>query len=194
MALVLGLANPGTRYARTRHNAGGRVVEALVARWKARPAESAAEYRAWEAAPGGRAAALVIPRTYMNESGRALAAWRERHPLDLAELLVVVDDVYLPVGMVRMRKDGSSGGHRGLESLEQALGTRGFARLRVGVGAPPGEALGDHVLDEFGEEEEAAAEAGVLTAADAVECWIGEGLIAAMNRFNRRVRKEEPES
>ena len=193
MALVLGLGNPGARYERTRHNVGVRVVEALARRWKARPAEPAREYRAWEATPGGRAVALLRTRTYMNESGQALAAWQTRHPLEVAELLVVADDVYLPVGTVRLRNGGSSGGHRGLESIGEALGSWEFARLRIGVGEAPDEALHEHVLEEFSEAEEAEVAEAVLTAADAVECWIGEGVLAAMNRFNRRVRKEDPE-
>ena len=193
MALVLGLGNPGARYERTRHNVGARVVEALAGRWKARPAEAAAEYRVWEASPGGRAVALLRTQVYMNESGTALAAWRARHPFEIAELLVVADDVYLPVGMVRLRPGGSSGGHRGLESVGEALGTWEFARLRIGVGEPPGEALREHVLDEFGEPEESEVTEAVVMAADAVECWVGEGLLAAMNRFNHRVRKEDSE-
>ena len=194
MALVLGLGNPGARYERTRHNVGVRVTEELIGRWKARPVASGPEYRAWEAAPGGRAVSLMRSQTWMNESGRAIAAWHERNALDLAELLVVADDVYLPVGMVRLRAGGSSGGHRGLESIEQTVGTGEFARLRVGVGGAPGEALREHVLDTFDEEEEGAVAESIGKAADAVEVWLGEGLLAAMNRFNRRVRKEEPES
>jgi PTH1 family peptidyl-tRNA hydrolase len=193
LALVLGLGNPGARYEDTRHNVGVRVTEDLIGRWKARPIVSGPEYRAWEAAPGGRAVTLMRSQTWMNESGRAIAAWRERNTLDLAELLVVADDVYLPVGMVRLRAGGSSGGHRGLESIEQALGTGEFARLRVGVGGAPGEALREHVLETFEEEEKGAVAESIGKAADAVEVWLGEGLLAAMNRFNRRVRKEEPE-
>ena len=191
MALVLGLGNPGARYARTRHNMGWKVVEALVGRWKARPLESVPEYRAWDASPGGRAVALLSASTYMNESGRALSAWRERRPLEQAELLVVADDVYLPLGMVRLRGSGSSGGHRGLASIEEALGSRDYARLRIGVGEAPAETLRERVLEEFREEEEAMADEAILKAADAVECWVLEGLLAAMNRFNRRVQQEE---
>ena len=193
MALVLGLGNPGARYERTRHNVGAKVVEALVGRWKAQPAESAPEYRSWEAVPGGRATALLRTRIFMNESGLALAAWRARHPLEVAELLVVADDVYLPVGMLRLRPGGGSGGHRGLESIGETLGSWEFARLRIGVGEAPGEALREHVLDEFSDGEEKEVAEAVLEAADAVECWIGEGMLAAMNRFNRRVGKEDPE-
>jgi PTH1 family peptidyl-tRNA hydrolase len=130
----------------------------------------------------------------MNESGAALAAWGARHPFEVAELLVVADDVYLPVGMVRVRPGGGTGGHRGLESVGETLGTLEFARLRIGVGAVASEALREHVLDEFGEAEETELTAAVTEAADAVECWIGEGVLAAMNRFNRRVRKEDLET
>jgi PTH1 family peptidyl-tRNA hydrolase len=193
VALVLGLGNPGARYARTRHNVGVRVVETLVRRWNARPVETAPEYFAWEAAPDGRAVTLLRTRTYMNESGIALAAWRERHGLGLAELMVVADDVYLPVGMVRIRKEGGSGGHRGLENIEQVFGSREYVRLRIGVGAARSEELRDHVLEEFDENEEAEVAEAIRDAADAVECWVGEGVLAAMNRFNRRVRKEDPE-
>jgi PTH1 family peptidyl-tRNA hydrolase len=129
----------------------------------------------------------------MNESGLALEAWRARHGLEIADLLVVADDVYLPVGVVRLRAAGSSGGHRGLESIGETLGSWEFARLRVGVGEASGEALREHVLDEFSAAEETEVAGAVLEAADAVECWIGDGLIAAMNRFNRRVRKEDSE-
>lgn len=194
MALVLGLGNPGARYARTRHNVGWRVLERLVGRWGARPAAGHDTWRAWRAERAGRPVDLVAPLTYMNASGDALAAWRERHGLDPAELLVVVDDVYLPVGTLRLRAAGSSGGHRGLESLEAVAG-REFARLRVGVGAAAEAAgLREHVLDEFDEDERAVVDEAIERAADAVECWLDEGALAAMNRFNRRTSMEEPES
>ena len=190
MELVLGLGNPGARYTRTRHNAGLRVLATLRRRWRAVAGEAVDEYGSWRAVVGGREVALLRPLTFMNECGRALDAWRARHPVDLAELLVIADDVYLPVGTLRLRARGSSGGHRGLESVEAALGTREYARLRIGVGSAPSEALREHVLDAFTDEEQAEAEEAVRLAADAVECWVGEGLLAAMNRFNRRARKE----
>ncbi len=193
MALVLGLGNPGARYARTRHNVGWRVLERLVGRWAARPAGSHDTWRAWRAERSGRAVDLVVPLTYMNASGAALESWRERHGLELGELLVVVDDVYLPVGSLRMRVAGSSGGHRGLESLEAVVG-REFARLRLGVGAADAAELREHVLDEFDEDEKTVVDEAIERAADAVECWLDEGALAAMNRFNRRTRMEEPES
>lgn len=194
MHLVLGLGNPGARYARTRHNVGWWVLDLLAERWKAGAGESVPEYRSRIAEVSGREVHLVAPLTYMNLSGAALMAWRERHPEAEDGLLVVADDVYLPVGAVRLRAQGSSGGHNGLASITEAFGGDGFARLRIGVGAAAGsEALREHVLDEFDEEARAAAEEAARHAADAVACWLEEGILAAMNRFNRRVRQEESE-
>jgi len=191
---VFGLGNPGPRYAGTRHNVGFRVLEVLVRRAHAEPGPSAAEYRWWRATFGAEAAALVAPQTYMNESGRALGAWRERMDLEPGELLVVADDVYLPLGVLRVRERGSSGGHRGLESIEAVLGTREHARSRVGVGAAEsGAALREHVLEELGGEELEVFDAAIQRAAEVVECWIGEGVKVAMNRYNQKVTKEVSE-
>jgi len=190
---VFGLGNPGPRYADTRHNAGFRVIDTLRGRWRAAPDADAPEYRAWRARRGEADVALVQPFTFMNRSGEALEAWRGRHELEPQELLVVVDDVYLPVGSLRMRTEGSSGGHRGLESIERTLPGPGFARLRVGVGAARDAAeLREHVLEGFADEAERDAfEAAVERAALAVESWLDEGILAAMNRFNRSIGVEE---
>jgi len=191
--LVVGLGNPGKRYAATRHNAGWIVVERLVARWRALPGASTDAYRAWTADVEGRRVDLMTPLTFMNRSGTALARWREAHGLDAAELLVVTDDVYLPVGAIRLRAAGSSGGHRGLESLAGTLEGRDFARLRVGVGAAEAAELREHVLDEPAPDERRMFEDALDDAAGAVECWVREGLVNAMNRYNRRTRKEVPD-
>jgi len=196
VALVVGLGNPGAHYARTRHNVGWRVVEILARRWKARPDPGAPSYRAWSADPGSgldpKPVHLLTPLTFMNLSGTALADWKERHGLEFGDLLVVADDVYLPFGALRLRLEGTSGGHRGLESIEAGLGTRRYARLRLGVGAAErSDVLREHVLEEFEREEEAAVDDVLELAADAVECWLREGATAAMNRFNRRVPKED---
>src|SRR5262245_28012961 len=151
--MVLGLGNPGARYARTRHNAGWLVVEALVDRWRARPLEASAEYRAWRAEVAGRVVDLAVPLTFMNLSGTALEAWRNSHELDPEWLPVVTDDVYLPLGSLRIRAHGSSGGHCGLESVEAALATREYPRLRIGVGATDSEGLREHVLEELSGDE-----------------------------------------
>ena len=193
MALVLGLGNPGARYARTRHNAGWRVLEELARRHPAGTEERVAEYRALQVSIAGRPVDLLWPLGFMNVSGAALAAWRERHALEPAEMLVTADDVYLPVGRVRIRRRGSSGGHRGLESIEAALGGREYARLRVGIGPAQSAALSEHVLETFDSDEEAKMSEAMTDAADAVECWAIEGLTAAMNRFNRKVPREVPE-
>ena len=192
--LVLGLGNPGRSYAHTRHNAGWDVVERLVARWKAGPEETTRTYRAWHAAPGDREVDLLVPLTFMNASGEALVEWRERRTLAPEELLVVVDDVYLPLGRLRLRTSGSSGGHNGLASVEEALGTRGFSRLRIGVGAAASAAeLRDHVLDGWEEDELPGIEDALGRATDAVECWCLEGPTQAMNLFNRFNRSDESE-
>jgi len=197
--LVVGLGNPGERYASTRHNVAWRVLDELAARHGGRDAEGHATYRWRQASIAGRAVGLLQPLTYMNLSGDALQEWRERHGAE-EQLLVVSDDVYLPLGSVRVRASGSTGGHRGLESIEAAVGSPDYARLRIGVGAAESaEALREHVLEEFAPEELPALEEAVRRAADAVESWLSEGATGAMNRFNRRVdpervRQEESET
>jgi PTH1 family peptidyl-tRNA hydrolase len=195
VALVLGLGNPGAKYAHTRHNIGWLVLDALAGRWKAAPGDSTIGYRCRTAAFRGRNVVLMQPLTYMNLSGDALAAWRERHGLDLSELLVVCDDVYLPLGALRLRVRGTSGGHRGLESLEAAIGSPDYQRLRLGVGDAGGaERLREHVLEEFDPSQQERLRRTVDLAADAVECWLAEGPLATMNRFNRRAIEEESPS
>ncbi len=195
MSLVLGLGNPGERYAHTRHNIAWLVLDVLAKRWQATPGDTTTEYRSRTAVVRDRNAVLLQPLTYMNLSGEALAAWRERHGLELQELLVVTDDVYLPLGALRLRTKGSSGGHRGLESIEASLETRDYPRLRLGVGAAESsEQLRDHVLETFAAEEQGLLRRTVEMAADAVECWLADGMTTAMNQFNRRVTEEEAQS
>ena len=187
MHLVVGLGNPGDRYASTRHNVAWRVLDTLAARHGAREAGKDTTWRAREASIAGQPTVLLQPLTFMNLSGEALGSWRERHGRE-EQLLVVSDDVYLPLGSVRIRTSGSSGGHRGLESIEAAVGSREYARLRIGVGEAGSSAeLREHVLEEFAPEELPALEETVRLAADVVECWAAEGVLSAMNRFNRRV-------
>ena len=193
MVLVLGLGNPGERYARTRHNAGWLVLDELQLRLGAHRPERGVTFRGCVGSLGQRNVSLMWPLTYMNESGRALEEWRERHG-DPDGMLVVTDDVYLPVGALRLRARGSSGGHRGLESIAGALGGTEWPRLRVGVGAIDSARLREHVLEEPAGDEAAGFEEAIRVAADAVECWLGEGILAAMNKFNRKVQKEARES
>lgn len=193
MALVVGLGNPGAEYADTRHNAGWWVVERLVRIWGASVCERRSEYRTWEGVFRDRRVTLLEPLTWMNLSGEAVAAWRDTHGLELADLLVIADDVYLPAGHLRLRALGSSGGHRGLEAIERALGTREYARLRFGVGWTPAEKLREHVLEMPSPELQATFERATVDAAETVECWLAEGVIVAMNRINRKVPKEVSE-
>jgi peptidyl-tRNA hydrolase, PTH1 family len=188
--LVVGLGNPGARYARTRHNVAWRTLDELAARHAMQDVPEHATFRARRTTLAGRTVELLQPLTFMNLSGEALAAWREREGSEAA-LLVVSDDVYLPLGRLRLRARGSSGGHRGLESIEAAVG-RDYDRLRIGVGAVDAAALREHVLEEFAPEEEPVLAEAIRRAADAVECWVAEGILGAMNRFNRREDPGQP--
>jgi PTH1 family peptidyl-tRNA hydrolase len=189
---IVGLGNPGGRYAATRHNVGMEVALRLVDRWRAHLFErgSAFEsYRAEVESPGSaRDVVLVLPLAYMNRSGEALRALADRtgEAARPSETLVVTDDLYLPVGTIRLRGRGSTGGHRGLESIEAYFGGAEYARLRIGVGEAPGETRRDHVLSGFAPEEEDAVEGALRRAVEACETWVREGLIAAMNQFNRK--------
>ncbi len=188
----MGLGNPGERYARTRHNVAWWVLDELGRRHAATESGASDRGRARRLEIAGRSVELLQPLTYMNRSGEALTEWRERHGAE-AELLVVTDDVYLPLGMLRMRAGGSTGGHRGLESIEAAVGSRDFSRLRIGVGAPESSAaLREHVLEVFAPDEMPALEAAIRRAADGVEVWVAEGVLGAMNQFNRRVDPAAP--
>ena len=193
----MGLGNPGDRYAATRHNVAWRVLDTLEARWHAREDVSIpGMYQSKRGRVGAEAVELMRPQTFMNLSGTALTRWMDQgHELSDGRLLVISDDVYLPVGAMRLRARGSSGGHRGLESIEAVLGHREYARLRIGVGASSSaEELKEHVLESFEPEEEAPIGDAVTRAADAAECWATFGLGEAMNRFNRKIRKEVSES
>jgi len=183
---VAGLGNPGERYRRTRHNAGFMAVDALTARARA---AGRVEEDAWvaEAAVGGRPVLLVKPLAFMNASGAPVARVLAAHGGSPAELVVLVDDVALELGTVRVRERGSHGGHNGLRSLAETLGTEEFARVRIGVrrGELPDDLAG-YVLADFAPEEVLVVQEAVGLAADAVQCLLEEGPAAAMNRFNGR--------
>lgn len=188
MKLIVGLGNPGVRYRGTRHNLGFEVVEALARRRGVAFAKSRAEALVAEA-PGDPLVVLAKPLTYMNRSGAAVRALVEAYQLPLPDLLVVADDVNLPVGHVRARARGSAGGHHGLESIIEALGTEEFARLRIGVGREEGP-LEDYVLARFTREERELIGDAIARAADAVELFVAEGIDRVMNVYNRRVSQE----
>jgi len=183
---VVGLGNPGRRYCGTRHNVGFRVLAALRKRWDFGTARARFHGRVWTGRIGPAPVTLLAPRTYMNESGRAVAAMVAFHKAGAASVLVVLDDMALPLGRLRARSRGSAGGHKGLADIARALGTDEVPRLRVGIGAPPDrmDAVA-YVLSRFDEQEEAAISDAVQRAADAVGVWAQEGIERVMNAYNQ---------
>ena len=185
----MGLGNPGTEYAETRHNAGWWLLDHLAARWGLGAWRRERGYRAVQGGHDGQIVRLVKPLTYMNRSGAVLAPLYAASQFDPAhELLIVVDEAALSVGTFRLRAMGSAGGHNGLKSIEAALGSREYARLRIGVGPPPqsGEDLADYVLDVMPRDDRQVVNQLMDPMAEAVECWLTDGIEMAMNRYNRR--------
>jgi PTH1 family peptidyl-tRNA hydrolase len=187
--LIVGLGNPGAKYVRTRHNAGFLVVEKLAERCRSNWAlEKKFIARIARVELGGRRTVLCAPQTFMNLSGEAVAAVMKFYQIVPAQLLVAVDDADLPLGGIRLRERGSSGGHHGLESIEQHLGTRDFARQRIGIGRLEGvREITNFVLGKFGPEEMKLAEIVLTVAADQAECWRTVGMQKAMSQFNGAV-------
>lgn len=191
--LIIGLGNPGAKYARTRHNMGFLLVEELARR------ESAAwrEEKKFEArlairSYAARKALLCQPLTFMNTSGKTVRGVMDFFHVPLEHVLLVVDDADLPIGEARLRASGGTGGHHGLESVEHFLGTKDYARLRLGIGR--GTVIREitgHVLGKFGREEALLLQAVLKRAADQVECWLGAGIQKAMNDFNGMVDHPE---
>jgi PTH1 family peptidyl-tRNA hydrolase len=184
----VGLGNPGPEYDETRHNAGFRLADHLATRWRLGPFKRGERARQVEGTRDAQTVRVLKPQTYMNRSGAALAPLRALPGFDPAtHLLVLVDDVALPVGKFRLRGAGSAGGHNGLKSIEGALQRQDYARLRIGVGpAPAGlDDLADFVLSRFEPEEWRMVGELLDPMADAVECWLAEGIERAMGRFNR---------
>jgi len=188
--LIVGLGNPGSKYARTRHNAGFRVVGRLAKRWQASwSADEKFNSRLAHAEHASRRVLLCEPETYMNQSGAAVGKLAEYFRVPPGHLLVVLDDADLPFGEIRLRPRGSSGGHHGLESIEERLGTREYARLRIGIGrtASAVREITNHVLGQFSAEEAALLRKILDRAGDQVECWLREGIARAMSQFNGAV-------
>lgn len=184
--LIVGLGNPGAAYARTRHNAGFMLLELLAHRWHAEW-KDAKKFQA-RLARAVRAAHQVVlcePQTYMNLSGEAVGAVLRFYQLPHQHVVVVVDDADLPLGQVRLRPAGSSGGHHGLESIEAHLGTRAYPRLRIGIGRQDGRReITGHVLGKLSAAERRVMEKVLDHAASQIECWLEHGLQKAMSQFN----------
>ena len=188
--LIVGLGNPGKKYARTRHNAGFLVLEQLADNWRAAWSdEKKFHARLARVETEGWRALLCQPRTFMNASGEAVAAVGQFYRVPASRTLIVVDDADLPFGEIRLRASGSSGGHHGLESVEQHLATRAYPRLRIGIGRTESAVreITGHVLSQFTADEARLLENVLQRASDQIECWLGEGIVKAMNQFNGTV-------
>lgn len=186
MILVVGLGNPGKRYARTRHNVGFDAVDKLAEAYKARWRRSwRVSGRIAKCSMGEEPVLLLKPMTYMNRSGAAIAPLMKKYGLESDQLVVLVDDMELPCGRIRVRPGGQHGGHNGLKSVEENLQTRKYARVRIGIGRPEaGTPVLDHVLSRFGESESTAVEASLERTVQAVETVVGSSVEQAMNEFN----------
>lgn len=187
MKLVIGLGNPGATYEGTRHNVGFAAIDLLATRhglqWESAPRGIASFVAKWR--PGD--AIVAKPLTFMNLSGTAVVGLLQFYKIEIADLLVIVDEVQLDTGRVRIRPSGSAGGHNGLKSIIASLGIDGFARLRIGVGrGDTRRDLADHVLARFEPDERPVVDEAIGKAADAAELFIAEGSSAAMNRYNRK--------
>jgi PTH1 family peptidyl-tRNA hydrolase len=182
---VVGLGNPGARYARTRHNVGFMVVDRFRGVRGGSP-QSDRHASSWaEVRVGDAAVVLVEPQTYMNRSGVAVAAFVAELALEPADVLVVHDELDLPFARIKLKRGGGTAGHRGLESIVEHLGTRDFPRLRVGIGRPaPGQEIVDFVLQPFTAAETGSLDTVLEAAATAVEAWCTLGIEAAMGQVN----------
>ncbi len=199
MQLIVGLGNPGTKYHHTRHNIGFRIADATAERTRLRLSASrpGSKWTAWlrrqdlaESGQGtyqGHAFTLIKPLTFMNRSGEAVTHYVQALDLEPQDVLVIFDDISLPVGTVRLRKKGGAGGHNGVQSIIDHLGTSAFPRLRFGVGSAferGGQV--DYVLSPFAPDEQELVDTAITQATDAVLTTIPEGIDIAMNRYNRR--------
>jgi PTH1 family peptidyl-tRNA hydrolase len=180
--LVVGLGNPGPEYNRTRHNVGFEVVDVLAAEWGLSWQHSKSWRALWAKS---EKSILVKPASYMNRSGEPLAAVANFYKIAPTEILVVLDDMALELGRLRLRTEGGTAGHNGLESIILQFGTEEIPRLRIGIGAAPTEGAVDYVLGRFFEEERPIVEKTITRAADAVKWAIDKGVLSAMNLFNK---------
>lgn len=188
MKLVVGLGNPGSEYVGTRHNVGFAVIDELAKRYYADPAKLKFQATFSEIRIGSEKVLLVAPQTYMNRSGEAVWQFVKFFQLDPTDLVVICDDMNLPLCRLRWRAGGSAGGQNGLKDIIQRLGHDKFPRLRVGIGRPPGKTNATSwVLGRFLQEEQEDAQYAIQRAADSIQKWVEQGIEEAMNQFNRDV-------
>ncbi|MBL9125001.1 MAG: aminoacyl-tRNA hydrolase [Planctomycetaceae bacterium] len=186
MKLVVGLGNPGKKYAGTKHNVGFDVLDRLAGRSGAGSRKSGFQGEILDVPLRSERGLLLWPQTYMNKSGTSVGQAVQFYKLDLADVLIVCDDFNLPLGKLRLRTGGSAGGQKGLADIIRQLGTDQVPRLRVGIGAPPGSGdAADFVLGKFNKQQQQEIDVAVAEAADAVVAWAADGIATAMNQYNR---------
>jgi len=184
--LIVGLGNPGTRYAHSRHNVGFMVADRFTRAHALAFARKRFSARLAEGNIGGARVAIAKPQTYMNLSGEAVGKLVAFYKIAPHDLFVVYDDLDLPLGKMRLRSKGSAGGHHGMESIIARIGTSDFPRLRVGIGRPNPDADMDHVLGNFEDDERAVMDETFARAVEAIDVWLSQGITIAMNKYNRR--------
>lgn len=195
MRLIVGLGNPGSEYERTRHNVGFMVVDKLAQKYGASNFRVAHEGFVADIHLAGQKTILLKPQTYMNVSGRAVASAMQFYKIQMSDLLVVVDDIALPVGMIRLRASGSAGGHNGLRDIQAALGNfalmemppkkpEDYPRLRIGIDPPGRVPQKNYVLEPFSPAQKPQLEQALQDAVDAISCWAEQGVQIAMTRYN----------
>jgi len=185
MKLVVGLGNPGTQYAGTRHNVGFEVLRALAAKHGVSSPRARFQGETVEANIGGEKVLLLTPLTYMNLSGGSVLAARDFYKIELDDLLIICDDFALPLAKLRFRAKGSSGGQKGLEDVIRRLGTDEFPRLRIGIGSPPpGRDVTGYVLGKFTKEEQPEIDSALTRAVEAAAIWTKTGTQQCMNQYN----------
>ena len=195
MKLIVGLGNPGKTYAGNRHNVGFQCLNHFARLHSIRFDGRQCQARVGIGEVGGQKLLLARPGTFVNLSGKSVACLVRKHHILLGDLLVIYDDLDLPPGKIRLRQSGSSGGHKGMNSIILALGSEDFPRIRVGIGRPQGEkqsisedAIVGYVLSNFSPQEEAIIKPVIARVAEAIDCFLTRGITAAMNKFNQPVQ------
>jgi len=191
MKLIVGLGNPGKTYAHNRHNAGSRCLNYFARLHSIRFDHRQCRARIGIGEVRGEKVLLAKPRTFVNLSGDPVAGLVHKHAIPLSDLLVIYDDLDLPLGKIRLRQSGSSGGHKGMNSIISALGSEEFPRIRVGIGRPQAEkqsinedAIVNYVLSDFSRQEEATIKPVIAKVAEAIDCFLNQGIETAMSKFN----------
>ncbi|MCE1253653.1 MAG: aminoacyl-tRNA hydrolase [Anaerolineae bacterium] len=192
MFLIVGLGNPGREYLETRHNVGFMAVDRLCQKWGVKPNRLQSKSLIAQALVDEDKVILVKPQTFMNLSGQAVAPLMRYYKLELSQILVIHDDLDLPLGTIRLRPSGGSGGQKGLASIIQQVGTQDFPRLRIGIGRPPGRMeAADYVLQSFSKGDMETLQFILPKVEDAVHTFLKQGIVTAMNQFNGALEGSE---